>query len=186
MPLLSPVQCSIGPSKVYGGPDASGLRMKSVDSFTARTCRWWTQNSPHTRRRGCTPRGWTGASGRLRTLPHVPANTPGAPKPEEPAKQSDPPCPPFPSAAAPSSSGNQSQDTRRTQCRARPRCLATLDPLANPNEWVLAYWAKGMSCQLGGWSSSPSAIGMLGHSVRPRFKSWLRSRLQPSGYPPAQ
>ena len=42
---------------------------------------------------------------------------------------------------------------------------------------------EGMSCQLGGQSSSPSTIGTLGHAVRPRCKSWLGSRPQPPGYP---
>ena len=40
-----------------------------------------------------------------------------------------------------------------------------------------------MSYQTGGWSSSPSTIGMLSYSVRPRCKSWLRNRPWPSGYP---
>ena len=64
------------------------------------------------------------------------------PKPEEPVEQSDTPCPPAPSAVASGSRGNQAHDTRRAQCRARPRHLATLDPLDNPNNWVLAYLAK--------------------------------------------
>ena len=64
------------------------------------------------------------------------------PKPEEPVEWSDAPCLPAPSAIASGSSSNQSRDTRRAQCRARPRHLATPDPLDNPNDWVLTYLAE--------------------------------------------
>ena len=64
------------------------------------------------------------------------------PKPKEPAEQSDTPCPPAPSASASDCSGNQSQDTRRPQCRASPRRQATPNPLDNPNDCVLTYLTK--------------------------------------------
>ena len=54
------------------------------------------------------------------------------PKPEEPVEGSDTLCQPVLSAVASGSSGNQSQDTRRAQHRARPRHPASPDPLDNP------------------------------------------------------
>ena len=132
--------CSMGLSKVYGAPDMCGWAWNHR-SFTVRTCRWQTQNVPHTRRRGCTAGGWTRASGGSESY-HVPLWTPGVPKPKEPAEQSDALCPPAPSVTVPSSSSSQSRDARRTQYKARTRHLVTLDPLTNPNEWVLAYMAE--------------------------------------------
>ena len=64
------------------------------------------------------------------------------PKPKEPVKWSDTPCPPVPSALGLSASHKQSHDTRRTWYRARPRCPAGPDPLDNPNDWALTYLAK--------------------------------------------
>ena len=64
------------------------------------------------------------------------------PKPEEHVEWFDTPCLPAPSAIASGSSSNQSWDTRSAQHRARPRCLATPDPLDNPNDWVLTYLAE--------------------------------------------
>ena len=39
-----------------------------------------------------------------------------------------------------------------------------------------------MSYQIGGWSSGSSTIEIPGHSVMPRYKSWLKSRLHTSGH----
>ena len=64
------------------------------------------------------------------------------PKPKEPVKWSDALCLPAPLAVASGSHGNQSQDTRRAQSRARPRHPASPDLLDNPNNWVLAYLIK--------------------------------------------
>ena len=71
-----------------------------------------------------------------------PCEHPEAPEPEESAEWSDALCLPAPSATALGSSVNQSWDTRRAWHRARPRHLATLDPLAIPSEWVPAYRTK--------------------------------------------
>ena len=50
----SPVQCSMGPSKVYGTPDVAGW-VGDSGGFTAGIQRQWTQSSPNIRERSCTP-----------------------------------------------------------------------------------------------------------------------------------
>ena len=90
----SPVQCSMGPSKVYGTPDAAGCEW-NCGGFTAGTCRWWTQSSSDIGGRSCTPGRWTWAPGGSGAY-YIPPECPETPEPEETTKAvwfSKPTCP---------------------------------------------------------------------------------------------
>ena len=91
--------------------------------------------------------------------------------PRDIAEQCYAPSPPAPSAIASNANAGQSHATRRAWCSARLRQPAPPDPMDNPKGWISTYMAPGVSYQVGGQSSSPSATGMQGSSVMLRCRS---------------
>ena len=98
-----------------------------------------------------------------------PANTP---KPEGPVEWSNAPCPPALSAGAPRNKGDQSSSSRRTWCRSRSWCPALPVPAMTLMTGPLPTWWERTRYQVGGGSSGPSAIRVLGPSAMPKYKNW--------------
>ena len=159
----SPVQSGMGPSQVYGTPDASWWG-KIVEASLLVPKNNELRASPTPAEEAVHLGDKLEPQKTQEAAALLGEHLEETPKSKETVEWSETPNPPVLSAIASNASDNQPCATRRAWHGTRSRHPAALDPLDNPSEWVLTYLAerdKPPSWWLEFWSLHHREVGPL-------------------------